>query len=242
MLSDALSAKPIAAALRSTSCMTHVALLETARPTGDLRALLEARPPALLRRGSTIFADGEAADRLYVVASGLVRLSRVAPDGRRVTLALLDGGMVFGHEALLEDGRYAGSAEALADSAVHVVERGELGRLLAAPQAGALLLAAVGERLAAAQEQVASLAFGSVAARLAGKLLELADRYGKVTPAGVRIDERFTHQQLAELIGTSRETLTKALNELRSAGMLEVLEHRLLLRDQAALARLSGAR
>jgi CRP/FNR family transcriptional regulator len=79
-------------------------------------------------------------------------------------------------------------------------------------------------------------------ARLAGKLLELADRYGKVTTAGVRIDQRFTHQQLSELIGTSRETLTKALNELRASGIVELAERRLVLRDQAALERMRRAR
>ena len=74
--------------------------------------------------------------------------------------------------------------------------------------------------------------------RLAGKLLELMDRYGRVTPNGIRIDERFTHMQLAEMIGTSRETLTKVLNEMRDAGLIDVRERLVWVLDADGLERL----
>ena len=79
-------------------------------------------------------------------------------------------------------------------------------------------------------------------ARLAGQLLELMDRYGRVTPSGIRIDERFTHMQLAEMIGTSRETLTKVLNELRESGLIDVRERLVWVLDADGLERLKTAR
>jgi CRP/FNR family transcriptional regulator, cyclic AMP receptor protein len=215
-------------------------------PTTDAEDLLELvadRRPLRATAGELLYPAGARADLLYVVRSGRVRLSRAAVEGRQVTLSLVDEGMAFGHEALCEDAVYGGSAEALEDCTVVALSRSDCARLAAAqPETAMLLLAALAERVSAAEEQLASLAFQGVGARLAGKLLELADRYGKVTTAGVRIDQRFTHQQLSELIGTSRETLTKSLNELRSAGVVDVLDRRLLLRDQAALERLRSAR
>jgi CRP/FNR family cyclic AMP-dependent transcriptional regulator len=77
-----------------------------------------------------------------------------------------------------------------------------------------------------------------VPSRLAGKLLELMDRYGRVTPNGIRIDELFTHMQLAEMIGTSRETLTKVLNEMRDAGLIDVRERLIWVLDADGLERL----
>jgi CRP-like cAMP-binding protein len=210
---------------------------------GELTALLASRRPLRHARGELIHPAGAPATRLYLVAQGRVRLSRPVPDGHQVTLALLDEGMAFGHEALLDDAAYGARAEALRDCVLQAFTRSEVLALVdARPDAGLALMAALAERLTAADEQIASLAFRSVGARLAAKLLELADRYGRITPAGVRIEERFTHQQLSELIGTSRETLTKALNELRVAGIVEVAERRLVLRDQAVLERMRRAR
>jgi CRP/FNR family transcriptional regulator len=79
-----------------------------------------------------------------------------------------------------------------------------------------------------------------VPSRLAGKLLDLMDRYGRVTPNGIRIDERFTHMQLAEMIGTSRETLTKVLNELRDSGLIDVRERLIWVLDVDGLEALKS--
>jgi CRP/FNR family transcriptional regulator len=94
------------------------------------------------------------------------------------------------------------------------------------------------ERLRTAEDQIEALAFRPVPERLAGKLLELMDRYGRVTPNGIRIDERFTHMQLAEMIGTSRETLTKVLNELRESGLIDVRDRLIWVLDADGLENL----
>ena len=77
-----------------------------------------------------------------------------------------------------------------------------------------------------------------VLGEMVAEILELMNRYGRVTPQGIRIDERFTHMQLAEMIGTSRETLTKVLNELRESGMIDVRERLVWVLDADALEHL----
>jgi CRP/FNR family cyclic AMP-dependent transcriptional regulator len=100
------------------------------------------------------------------------------------------------------------------------------------------LMRSLSQRLRNVEDRLESLAFRGVAARLAGQLLELMDRYGRVTPQGIRIDERFTHMQLAEMIGTSRETLTKVLNELRESGLIDVRERLVWVLDADGLEHL----
>ncbi len=130
-------------------------------------------------------------------------------------------------------------AETMADSVVRVLRVSDLERAIAQhPRVALNLMRSLSERLRTAEDQIESLAFRPVPARLAAKLLELMDRYGRVTPTGIRIDERFTHMQLAEMIGTSRETLTKVLNELRDEGLIDVRERLVWVLDADRLERL----
>jgi CRP/FNR family transcriptional regulator, cyclic AMP receptor protein len=114
-------------------------------------------------------------------------------------------------------------AEALTNTALRVLSVVDLEQAISRhPRIALNLTRSLSARLRAADDLAELLAFSSVPARLVGELLELMDRYGRVTPAGIRIDARFTHRQLAEMIGTRRETVTKILNELRNAGPIDV--------------------
>jgi len=190
-------------------------------------------------KGELIYSPFDRADAMYIVQSGRVRLYRSAHDGRQLTLAMLDPGMSFGQVAVLEHELQDAYAEALTDCSVRLLTADALERAMAEhPQLALNLMRALASRLRDAEDQVESLAFRPVPARLAGKLLELMDRYGRVTPNGIRIDERFTHLQLAEMIGTSRETLTKVLNELREEGLLDVRDRLIWILDPDGLERL----
>jgi CRP/FNR family cyclic AMP-dependent transcriptional regulator len=193
------------------------------------------------RKGELVYSPYDGSHALYVVVDGRVRLYRSAGDGRQLTLAIVDDGMAFGYVGALMAETGDGYAAAMTDAVVQVLRGADLERALAAHPVLALNTArALCERLRVAEDQLESLAFRGVTARLAEKLLDLMDRYGRVTPRGIRIDERFTHVQLAEMIGTSRETLTKVLNELRDGGAVDVRERMLWVLDVAALERLRG--
>jgi CRP/FNR family cyclic AMP-dependent transcriptional regulator len=209
--------------------------------TGAALARLDGRLPTVRYvKGELIHTPYDRADALYVVGYGRVRLYRSAGDGRQLTLAILDEGMVFGRVPGLDDPGPGGYACAASDCAVRVLRNGDLERTLAEhPRVAVNLLRAMSERLTAAEGQIESLAFRGVSARLSAKLLELMDRYGRVTPTGIRIDERFTHMQLAEMIGTSRETLTKVLNELRDQALVDVRDRMIWILDAPGLERVA---
>ena len=193
-------------------------------------------------KGELIYSPFDRADAMYIVQSGRVRLYRSAHDGRQLTLAMLDEGEVFGCVSPEGDSLHDAYAEAMTDAVVHVLSNADLERVTADhPQMAINLLRSLTERLRTTEDQLESLAFRGVPARLAAQLLQLMDRYGRVTRTGIRIDERFTHVQLAEMIGTSRETLTKVMNELRESGFIDVRERLVWVLDADGLERLRSA-
>jgi len=211
-------------------------------PDGDLAALDERSTALSFAKGELIYSPFDRGESIFLLEEGRVRIYRSAHDGRQLTLAMLDPGMSFGQVAVLEHELQDAYAEALTDCSVRLLTADALERAMAEhPQLALNLMRALASRLRDAEDQVESLAFRPVPARLAGKLLELMDRYGRVTPSGIRIDERFTHLQLAEMIGTSRETLTKVLNELRDEHLIDVRERLVWVLDVDGLERLKGA-
>jgi CRP/FNR family transcriptional regulator, cyclic AMP receptor protein len=191
------------------------------------------------RKGELIYSPYDRGEAMYLVADGRVRLYRSAPDGRQLTLAMMDDGMAFGQLSALDSPTHDSYAEAMTECVLRVVRVADLERAVAEhPQMAVNLLRTLAQRLHDAEDQIESLAFRGVPARLAAKLLELMERYGRVTRDGIRIDERFTHMQLAEMIGTSRETLTKVINELREAGLIDIRERMVWVLDVDGLERL----
>ena len=208
----------------------------------DLADLDDRFSLASFRKGELIYSPYDRGDALFLLESGRVRLYRSAHDGRQLTLTMLDEGMAFGQISVLGEATHDAYAEAMVDSVLRVLRPSDLERAIGAhPRVALNLIRSLAERLRLAEDQIESLAFRTVPARLAGQLLTLMDRYGRVTSAGIRIDERFTHLQLAEMIGTSRETLTKVLNELRDIGLIDVRERLIWVLDADGLERVKRA-
>jgi CRP/FNR family transcriptional regulator, cyclic AMP receptor protein len=205
----------------------------------DLADLDDRFAMATFRKGELIYSPFDRGEAMFLIESGRVRLFRSAADGRQVTLSMLDPGATFGQVSVLDEPMHDAYAEAMADSVVRILRVADLERTIDEhPRMALNLMRSLSERLRTAEDQIEALAFRPVPSRLAGKLLELMDRYGRVTPNGIRIDERFTHMQLAEMIGTSRETLTKVLNEMRDAGLIDVRERLIWVLDADGLERL----
>jgi len=180
------------------------------------------------------FGDDVEASSLVLVESGRVRVFLSGPDERELTLALLDAGEAFGAAPI--DGARPRRIEALEPSTVLSCTEDDLARLVeVAPSFGMRVLTLLLESARQVGDELARLAFCAVPARLAAKLLELMERYGRVTHSGIRIDVRFTHMQLSAMIGTSRETLTKALGELRASGAIDVRDRLIWVLDADAL-------
>jgi CRP-like cAMP-binding protein len=181
-------------------------------------------------RGRTLFRAGDASDTLFLLKRGRVQIVRETADGRRLVTAVLGPHTFFGEMALVGQ-RFPqdATAEALDDALVCVMSRPDVERLvLAHPEVGLRLLEQVGARLAETQAMVEEFAFKSVPARLAGVLLRLA---GDDPAAGVEV----THQELADMVATYRETVTLTLHDFRARGLVELGRRCITLRDRAGL-------
>lgn len=183
-----------------------------------LAAMMQRR---VYRRGQTIFHQDDPAGAVYLIENGQVKIVLVSHDGDDVVLRLLGEGEIFGELALLDGRPRSASVVALEDTVTHVLERAAfLEFLRGQPEASLHLFRALAELVRRLTEQVEDLAVLDVPRRLARKLLELADVWGRPVPEGILIDVRLTQKDLAEMIGTSRVSVNHYLALLDDRGII----------------------
>lgn len=209
-------------------------------PEERRRLLTRQLHPAEYGAGHIFYAPEDPADRVFVLERGRVRLYKLSPEGRALTLMVLEPPAIFGDMALAEPARHDSFAETMVGSRVGTLGREALRDLLSVNPALALqLMAVLSRRLRAMERKLADIAFKSVPQRLAGVLLSLvADGAGAGDGAPAVL--RYTHQQLAEMIGSYRETVTKAIGEFREAGLIRVEEDAIYLTDVPRLRAIIG--
>lgn len=189
------------------------------------------------RRGDIVFAEGDDGDALYVVVEGKVKIFRTSPDGRENMLAVLGPGEMFGELSLFDPGPRTATVAAITDASLASLAHEALRPWLAGrPELGVQLLRALAQRLRRTNEAMADLVFSDVPGRVAKTLLDLADRFGTPSADGVRVTHDLTQEELAQLVGASRETVNKALSEFASRGWIRVDGRAVLLIDQERLA------
>lgn len=206
-----------------------------AEAAAALRAsMVERRVP----RGSVIFSEGEAGDRMYVVLDGKVKLGQTSTDGRESLLAVLGPGEVFGELSLFDPGPRTATATAVTDVVVIGLGHENLRPWLAGrPEVAESLLQALAQRLRRTNEALADLVFSDVPGRVAKQLLDLADKFGQPSADGVVVHHDLTQEELAQLVGASRETVNKALADFAQRGWIEVDQREVTLLDMERLAR-----
>ncbi len=175
-----------------------------------------------------VFSEGDLGDAIYLLKSGHVRLFRSTEDGKELTLAILGPGDVFGELALFDESRRQTFAEALDATYICAASVDDFTRLMGHRPALTMMVAGeMARRRREIETRIAGLAYGSVRARLQHALRHLAREHGEALGNGeVRIAVRLSHQELAQLIGTSRETCTLELGKLQLAGHLRVDDDR----------------
>ena len=172
-------------------------------------------------RGVTIFQEGESADSLYVLKKGMVRLISLSDQGRETILHILKPEEVFGELFLSEENR-AFTAIATEDSLVTIISQESFVELLSAVPTVALnFIRLLSKRLATVERGLAGFSHTWSYHRLARVLLQLSEKYGEEVPTGTLINVRLTHEDLANLIGTSRETVTTQLSKFTRMGLLK---------------------
>jgi len=189
-------------------------------------------------KNSVILFEDDPGDALYIVSAGQVKVVLIGEDGREVILSVLGDGDFFGEMALIDDEPRSAHVIAMRDSQLLVLRRDDFqAQLVAQPKIGLKLLRVLVQRLRRADEKIGGLVLLDVNGRVARLLLDMADEGG-----GPRITRRLTHHTIAQMIGSSRETVSRAMRELVERGLIEVSRREISIKNREGLAMLAGAR
>ena len=181
--------------------------------------------------GSVIVSQEEAGDALFVIASGKVKVVLYGETGREIILSILKAGDFFGEMALLDRQPRSANVVAIEDSQLLGLDREAFQtHLTAHPTTALAILAEMSRRLRHADEVIGNLALLDVYARVARIIRDLAQKQGEPVDGGLLVRERPTQQEIAGLIGTSRETVSRALSEFSRRGLLEMQGKQILVR------------
>ncbi|MBI3566245.1 MAG: Crp/Fnr family transcriptional regulator [Elusimicrobia bacterium] len=175
-----------------------------------------------VRAGEPVFGKRQDADAMFIVLSGRVKIYTDSAGRKRKTFAYLTEGEFFGEMALVEDLPRTASAQAVEASRLMLIYKKDFQRLLVRdPKLSLYLLRTLCARLRHANQEIEGMLFRNILGRVAKVVLEQAKRHGEAwNGAGLALRQKFTQQELADLVGTTREPLTRALSSLRRAGLV----------------------
>ena len=187
-------------------------------------------------RNSVILFEDDPGDALYMVVTGQVKVVLIGEDGREVILSVLHEGNFFGEMALIDDEPRSAHVIAMQDSNLLVLRREDFQRRLQEVPTIALgLLREISHRLRRADDKIGGLVLLDVNGRVARLLLQMADEND-----GKTITRRVTHHTIAQMIGSSRETVSRTIRDLADKGLLEVSRKAIVIRDRPALEAAAG--
>ncbi|TWD15743.1 transcriptional regulator [Marihabitans asiaticum] len=202
------------------------------------REIMASMEAVRMERGDVLFHEGDQGDRLYVITEGKIKLGCTSTDGRENLLAILGPGEMFGELSLFDPGPRTATATAVAETQLIGLGNDQLRTLLQShPRIAATLLASLARRLRRTNENLADLVFTDVPGRVAKALLDLSSRFGRPVEEGVMVAHDLTQEELAQLVGASRETVNKALADFATRGWLRLEARAVLLLDVERLRR-----
>ena len=204
-------------------------------PEGEVAPFAELMRERTYPKGSVILFEDDPGDALYLVVSGQVKVVLIGEDGREVILSVLGEGSFFGEMALLDDEPRSAHVIAMEDSSVLALRREDFrARLRASPEVAIALLKELSRRLRRADDQIGSLVLLDVGGRVAELLARLAEEEG-----GDRITRKLTHATIAQMIGSSRETVSRTMRDLQDRQLVKVTRQEIILTDRAGLLALA---
>ncbi len=200
--------------------LKHIRLFDGITPS-EMQEMEKITRMEEVKKRQPLYLPGDPSSNVYLLKQGRVKIANTAPSGKEVTFDILEPGEVFGELEVLEDAPRSTSAEALDDTLICVIPRKDFDQYLAMhPNVMVKLTKLIGLRLRKIQSRVEDLVFRDVPARLAHLLLELSKTDGVADKQGIRLKAKLTHQEMANLIGCSRETVSTTLGQFRDDGLI----------------------
>jgi CRP/FNR family transcriptional regulator, cyclic AMP receptor protein len=216
----------VSAGEQSTTDLSAAELLHSVPLFSDLEGeelerFSQVAVPRTFPAGTRVFHEGDSSDACYIVKTGSFRVTREHSDGRAITLATLGPGEIFGELAMLDGDKRSASAEALTDGELLALPAGDVRALLSGhPEIALKLVAGLVRRLRAANVRISRQSFQTVPSRVAGILVQLSREAEDGNGPGEEVTIRMNQTDLAQLAGTSRESVSRFLAELERAGVV----------------------
>lgn len=221
--------------VRKRRILKRTPMASAATPASQ-QALVDAGAIARVGKGRPLVCQGDQAVTVAMIGMGRVRLTRALSDARTLSIGYRGTGDLVGEAALGGAAAYRETAVATEDVEALMVPVATVRALVAADHVfGCGLLSMLIERHGDTEDRLASMLFRNVEARLAEFLVRAASRWGIPEPRGVLIAAPFTHQEMANMIGSTRETVTLTLGDLRKKGVIEIDRRRIVVLDRDAL-------
>ena len=222
---------------KETSYLKQVSLFANLADE-DMHELMTAAKRRAFRSGEVIFHRDDPGQVLYMIKEGKVKICIISPDGQEISLAVFGKGECFGEFALLDGLPRSADAVALEKVECYTLQRSDFhNAIMKNPKIAIQVLEALTKRLRNTDNMVEDLIFLDVYGRVAKKLLELADAHGVKTDDGVRIEVRLTQQELASMVGASRESVNKVMGYFSEKDFISTDKHRITLHRIADLKR-----
>ena len=182
-----------------------------------------------ISKGQVLFKEGDPGDKLFVVVEGKLKLGTTSNDGRENLLSILGPGDMFGELSLFDPGPRTATATAVIDSKLLALSNDQvIGWITSHPQVSLPLLKRLSQRLRRANDVLSDLVFADVPGRVAKAIIELGERFGTKKEDGLHVKHELTQEELAQLVGASRETVNKALADFTARGWI-ILEPRAVI-------------
>lgn len=221
-----------------TSSFAYLQQLDTdAISEANWETLFSTQTVRKVKRGSYLYLPDERADKVYLLLEGSVKVGTYGSGGREITKAIFRAGDILGEDAILGEEQRRNFAYTLESSKIAVISTSDFLRKISRHHSLHMkLLKTIGERLLATEQRLESMVFKNSRSRIIEFLHQMGERQGQRVGYEMLVRKFLTHQEIANLTATSRQTVTTILNELRNANVLTFNRKRLLIRDMDRLA------
>ena len=204
----------------------------------DATALRASMTQVKVTKGHTLFKEGDEGDRLYVVLEGKLKLGTTSIDGRENLLSILGPGEMFGELSLFDPEPRTATATAVTDAKLLALAHDQvIGLVTAHPQTSLELLRRLAQRLRKSNEILADLVFADVPGRVAKAIIDLGTRFGVQKDEGLHVNHDLTQEELAQLVGASRETVNKALADFAARGWVRLEPRAVVILDYERISK-----